>query len=147
MDDLSATLNQILSDPQSMNQIKGIMDSMGLGGNQAEAQPAPAPAPAAPAPAAPAAPAATGLAGLSALSGLGGLANGDMMAKLVQLAPIISKVQEEDDTTRLLHALKPLLSEARQKKLDEAVKIIHMLHLLPIIKETGILGSLGSLFG
>ena len=33
MDDLSQQLNQILSDPQSMQQIQGIMSSLGLGGN------------------------------------------------------------------------------------------------------------------
>ncbi len=118
MDDISAKLSQILSDPQSMDQIKNIMSSMGLqSGDEGKPQATPpAPAP-----------------------GLGGM---DIMATVTKLAPLLSKVQQDDDTTRLLNALRPLLSEKRQKKIDEAIKILHILRILPMVRETGILSSI-----
>ena len=39
-------------------------------------------------------------------------------------------------------ALRPLLGEARQKKLDEASKILKLLHLLPLLKESGVLQNI-----
>ena len=51
-------------------------------------------------------------------------------------------MNQEDDATRLLRALRPLLSQARQKKVDEALKILQMLRLLPLLKESGVLSGL-----
>ena len=133
MDDLSAQLNQILSDPQSMQQIQNLMNSMGLGGGgQKDPPPHPASQPAA--------------NPLASLLGTGApsssLGNGDMISLLTRLGPVLGQLQQEDDTTRLLHALRPLLSAEKQKKVDEAVRILQLLRLLPVIKETGILSSL-----
>lgn len=137
MDDLSAQLNQILSDPQSMSQIQSLISSMGLGGDSAKSSPPP--------------PQPSGQSNANALASLLGsgstsasspLAGADMISAFTRLAPLLSQIQQEDDSTRLLHALRPMLSEKRQKKVDEAVRIIHLLRLLPLIKETGILGSL-----
>lgn len=188
MDDLSQQLNQILSDPQSMQQIQGIMNSLGLGGNgenaggqggnssTSPAQPAPAPQPQNssggldPSMLAGAlnalgmggsgagnggAGAAAGnpLGALGALSGLGGLGGGnggnplggvtpEMLNMVTHIAPLLNKVNQEDDSTRLLQALRPLLSEARRKKVDEAMKILQMMRLLPLLKESGIFSGL-----
>lgn len=219
MDDLSTTLNQILSDPQSMNQIKSIMDSMGLGGGAPQNN-APPPAASSPAAASTAgalasllgntggsqqnsAPASGGLDSLlggangqnalgaltsllgnssapqsgtapasggldSLLGGAGGqnalgaltsllgnntqqspaptaapaLGGIDLVSAITRIAPLLSQIQQEDDSTRLLHALRPMLSAERQKKVDEAMRIIRLLRLAPLLKETGILGSL-----
>lgn len=138
MDDISAKLNQILSDPQSMEQIKNIMGSMG-GQSGGENKPQSATAPAG------GLGTLAGLGGLgdlSALSGLGGSGGLDLMSTVTKLAPLLSKAQQEDDTTRLLNALRPLLSEKRQKKIDEAIKILHILRILPMVRETGILSSI-----
>lgn len=123
MDDISAKLNQILSDPQSMAQVQNIVQSMGLGGQAAQ----PSTAQQSPSVATPASQPAVGP---------------EMLSALTKLAPVLSKAQQEDSSTQLLHALRPLLSPARQKKVDEAVRILQILHMLPFLKESGILGSI-----
>jgi len=50
--------------------------------------------------------------------------------------------QQNDARTSLLLALKPHLSEAKQEKVDTAIKILRLLDLLPILKESGVLGKL-----
>ena len=57
----------------------------------------------------------------------------------MKIAPLLGSINQEDDNTRLLHALRPLLKNERQKKLDEAIKIMRMLKFLPLLKEQGIL--------
>ena len=57
-------------------------------------------------------------------------------------ASLLSSLGAEDDTTRFLRALRPLLSQPRQKKLDEALRILSVLRLLPLLKETGFLSAL-----
>lgn len=192
MDDLNQQINQILSDPNSMQQIQGIMSALGMGGGNQnntpnagqapqpappqQSQPAPTPAPAnPPAPSgggfdpsalagmlnglglggnqssAPAAPAQNPLGALSALGGLGGLGGGgsplggvtpEMLNMVTKLGPLLSRVNQEDDSTRLLNALRPLLSGERQKKVDEAMKILQMMRLLPLLKESGVFSGL-----
>lgn len=152
MDDLSQQINQILSDPQSMKQIQDMMGALGLSGD---------PQPAAPQTggAQTAGPQTGGfdpsaLAGmLSSLGGgtgappqnagpsLGGLTP-ETLQMVSRLAPLLGQVNREDDSTRLLFALRPLLSPARQKKLDEAVKILHMMRLLPLLKDSGMFSGL-----
>ncbi|MEG1426118.1 MAG: hypothetical protein RSC76_00375 [Oscillospiraceae bacterium] len=137
MDDLSGKLSQILSDPSSMAQIQNIMGSLGLSGQSA-------PTPSIPAPSG-----TSGLEGIAAALGgnspTGG--NADMLMTLTKLAPLLGKVREEDDSTRLLLALKPMLSESRRKKIDESMRILQMMRLLPLLKDSGILSSLlGGLF-
>ena len=65
-----------------------------------------------------------------------------MTALLLRTAPLLASANREDDSTRLLAALRPLLGEARQKKLDEASKILKLLHLLPLLKESGVLQNI-----
>lgn len=72
---------------------------------------------------------------------LGGIDPG-MLNSIMKLAPLLSSAQQDDDTTRLLYALRPLLGEDRRKKLDEAVKMLKMMKMLPLLKGSGILGSL-----
>ena len=88
---------------------------------------------------------------LGALSSLGGLGNTlgalgggngvspEMLNTVMKIAPLLGSINQEDDNTRLLHALRPLLKSERQKKLDEAIKIMRMLKFLPLLKEQGIL--------
>ena len=147
MDDLSQQLNQILSDPQSMQQIQGMMSALGLGNNTSSGSTSPA---------APPEPDPSALAGmLSALGGgsgssvpapppqnpLGGVTP-ELLQTGTRLAPLLSQVNREDDSTRLLHALRPLLSEKRRKKLDEAIKILQMMRLMPLLKDSGLFSGL-----
>lgn len=157
MDDLSATLQSVLSDPQSMAQIQSIMGALGLNNAPAPTAPATPVAPPAPtvstaplpvtqaAPAVPAAPAPAPAPNLDMLSALLPAANGasnPILPLLMRVAPLLTAANEEDDATRLLAALRPLLGEERRKKLDEAARILKLLRLLPLLRETGILQNI-----
>jgi hypothetical protein len=63
----------------------------------------------------------------------------DALQMITKVAPLLSSFRQEDDSTRFLRALRPLLGEDRQKKLDEAVKILQMMRMLPLLKNSGIL--------
>lgn len=54
-----------------------------------------------------------------------------IMQKLVS---VMGQLNKEDTRTRLITDLKPLLSEERQKKADEAIKFLQLMDLLPLLK-------------
>lgn len=100
-----------------------------------------------------------GMPDLSALSGLLGSMGGNtapaspqggsdaantaqMVAAISRIAPMLKKVNEEDDSTRFLRALRPLLGEARKSKLDESIKMMQMMRMLPLLKSSGMLSGL-----
>ncbi len=60
---------------------------------------------------------------------------------LFKLQSALSLLREEDNNTALLRALRPLLSEERQKKVDDAIKIMQLIRLLPLVKELGLFSS------
>lgn len=49
---------------------------------------------------------------------------------------------QEDPNVELLRALRPFLSTKRRKRANEAVKIMKMLALLPMLQESGLLNNL-----
>lgn len=129
MEDLAGKLNSILNSPEGMKQVQELAGMLGL-----NPQSGASPPPAAPAPAA--APVTAPLAGVSP----------DMVNAMMRMAPLFSALQQEDDTTRLLQALRPLLSEERRRKVDRAIQMVRMLRLLPMLQESGMLSSLLKLF-
>lgn len=62
----------------------------------------------------------------------------DAIQTVMKLMPLLSSINKEDDNTRLLHALRPHLSEKRRTKLDESMKMMQMFKLLPVLKSQGI---------
>lgn len=157
MEDLSQQISNILSDPNSMQQIQNMISSLGLGDSGQQKQQAPASQPAAGNTNTPDLSALAGVLGSlgnqqgnsqqsqpqSALANLGDLGNNaQMLGMLTKLAPLLSQVNQEDDSTRLLHALRPLLGAERQKKVDEALRILQMMRLLPLLKESGVFSGL-----
>lgn len=137
-------LGELLQDPQVVEQLRQAAAGL-LGGAQGNA----------PAQAAPAAqPEGGGLASLLSQGGAAGLASllgggapqpaadPGMVQMVARLAPILARAQQDDDATRFLYALRPLLGESRQKKLDEAVKMMKLLRILPLLKGSGALESL-----
>ena len=40
-----------------------------------------------------------------------------------------------------LRALRPLLSEQRAKKIDDAIRVMQLVQALPLLKESGIFGG------
>ena len=53
-----------------------------------------------------------------------------------------SALREPDRNIQLLESLRPFLEEERQKKADEAVKLLHLMRLAPLLQESGILKQL-----
>ena len=63
----------------------------------------------------------------------------------MQLTSIISQANKSDKNVELLLALKPLLKEENQAKIDRLIKIFKLFAIYPLLKESGLLG--GDLFG
>lgn len=117
MSDLSSQISQILNNPEMMEQIKGLSGLLGQSAPDTQSPP----------------PAVQNKP--SPLDMLGG----DGMQMAMKLIPIMNSLKQEDDTTRLLRAIKPFLSPQRQDKIEEAIKILHILKILPVIKSQGLL--------
>lgn len=56
-----------------------------------------------------------------------------------QIQHMLGAVKGDDDRTTLIKALKPMLTPARQKKADEALKLLRLFRLLPMIQSSGLL--------
>lgn len=110
MDDLTEKLDRLLSSPDGMKRIEELMSAFG---GTIPTEPAPKPDAAPPA---------------SSLPDMG---------MLLKLMPLLSQLGQEDDTTALLHALRPHLQTERQKRLDEAGQILKLMKLLPLLGELG----------
>lgn len=61
---------------------------------------------------------------------------------LFRLQEIMGSFSQKDINSELLMALKPHLSEERQEKVDKAVKLLRLLAVFSILKESGILEDL-----
>ena len=152
MEDMASALGSLLNNPQTMQQIMNLANQLGLGGDgaapAADAQPPAAPPPAQPAqpqaqpapplqnlftppPAQPAAP--------NAAANLLGSLDVNTIAKVSQ---ILQGLNTRDSNVELLLALKPHFGEKRQKKVDDAIRILQLVKMLPLLKETGIFGNL-----
>lgn len=118
MDDLNEKLNRLLSSPEGMAKIQSAMAA--LSGGQEAPSPAPPPPP-------------------SPREG-GGLP--DMVA-LQRLLPLLSGMGQDNEDTRLLQALRPYLKGPREQRLDEAVRLLRLTKLLPLLQEQGILTGTG----
>ena len=64
------------------------------------------------------------------------LGNARLIAKISSLMGAMNK---NDDRTRLIEALKPLLSEKRRKRADEAVQMMKLFEILPAL--SGLMGG------
>lgn len=117
MDDLNEKLTQLLTSPEGMAKIQSVMSALG---ETAPAPEEPKPVPAAPAPAG------------------GGMPD---LAALTKLLPLLSGMGQENEDTRLLQALRPYLHGQREQRLDETMRLLNMMRLLPLLQEQGILGG------
>lgn len=134
MDDMNEMLSSILSDPESMQQIKELADMLksetgtdnaagGANGGTA-------------------APSAADMSALAGLLGGGGPVNADMLGMLGKL---MSAAGGEDKNRDLLLALRPHLSGDKQTRLDKAVKMLKIYSMAEALKDSGLLGSLDKL--
>ena len=107
MDDLSEKLSGILSDPAAMKEIAQLASQLGVDASGVHKEPEPPPKP----------------------------EKSDALSLMSGLMPLMGTLRQEDDTTRLLDAIRPFLSEERREKLDKAKKMLRMMKLLPLIRE------------
>nr|WP_317413432.1 hypothetical protein [uncultured Solibaculum sp.] len=128
MDDLSEALGSILSSPESMERLKGLASS--LLGDATEEGDTDTSADTSQLPSIP----EEQKSDSPQVSPLGGI-DLNMIAKLM---PLLSQLNQEDDNTKLLKALRPHLHTDRQKRLDEAAKLMQLVKLLPIIRQQGL---------
>ena len=109
MDDLSAKLNEILSDEKSLNQFKALAENL-LSSEKEEKE--------------------------NGSEGFG--ISGDEAQKILGVFSRL-KTREDDKRTALLSALRPNLSPEKQKRVDTAIKLLKLIDMLPLLKESGIL--------
>ncbi|WP_405346397.1 hypothetical protein [Ruminococcus sp.] len=105
MDDLSEKLSGILSDPEAMRDIAALASQLGVDSSGLHSEPAPPPP------------------------------KDDAASQLMALAPMLGSLRQDDDTTRLLDAIRPFLSVERQEKLDKAKRLIKVMKLMPLLKD------------
>lgn len=116
MDDLSSKLTELLSDPESMNRVRQMAESiLGESGDDAPAPPS-----------------------TPDISSLGNMLGSEELQSIIS---VISKMKSAGDDSRvqLISALRPHLSEERKKRADTAIKILKLLDVLPLIKDSGLL--------
>ena len=65
------------------------------------------------------------------------------LTALTRLLPLLSGMGQDNDDTRLLLALRPYLHGGREQRLDESVRLLKLLRLLPLLQEQGIVGGDG----
>ncbi len=114
MDDIAGKLSEFLQDPESMSKLKSVAEN--LLGNQNEQNDSQS----------------------SSASEPFSLPDGFDIGKMMGLMSVF-KNQKQDHRSELLLALKPHLSEHRREKVDQAVKLLKIIALLPVLREQGLL--------
>lgn len=118
MDDLAKKLNDLLNSPDGLQKIQEAAAQMGILADESSGAPAGGP------PASDDGPPVSGPP----------LADLEMVGRLM---PLLNGFKQDDKDTRLLKALRPYLQEERQQRLDETVKMMHLLKVLPLLKDKG----------
>ena len=119
MDDLTEKLTGILNDPESMRRVREMAENLFSQKSELERQES----------------------GLDAILGGEGMPDPEQLNMLLGLFSKL-KNNNDDNASRLLIALKPHLSGDRRERVDSALKILKLLELLPLIKESGLLNLL-----
>lgn len=61
---------------------------------------------------------------------------------IMKLGEMLSSMNKSDKNTQLLLALKPHLRPENRQKADNAIKLMKILNMLPLLKESGIIDGL-----
>lgn len=61
---------------------------------------------------------------------------------IMKLGEMLSSMNKQDKNTQLLLALKPHLRPENRQKADNAIKLLKILNILPLLKESGIIDGL-----
>jgi len=116
MEDLTEKLSGILNDPESMKRVREMAENL-FSSNKEEVKPQ---------------------NDFSSLLGGEGMPDPKQLELLLGLFSKF-KNNNDDNTSRLLLALKPHLSGDRRERVDTAIKILKLLELLPLIRESGLI--------
>lgn len=117
MDDISQKLAELLNDEETLNKVRAMAENL-LGNDKANEQPTSAPR-------------------TDSVFGDSGLDP----AQIAKVMSVMSRLKSSNTDSRanLLLALKPLLSAPRREKVDTAIKLLRLIDMLPLIKDSGIL--------
>lgn len=148
MDDIMAKIQSVLSDKESMEQLSQLAQMFAQPSAQQEEVAAGPPPRQQPAP--------VDLSQLMSAFGQGQSgtqsnsapqqnSSGFDIGTVMALQSVMSKAAEPDKNRDFLIALKPLLKEESQRKIDRLVAVLRIMAILPALKESGILG--GDLLG
>lgn len=118
MADIQDKINEILSNPEALRQVQSLGEQLGLSGNASEKPQPPEKK--------------------NELSLPTDFMNDDIAKSLIKILPAVKSIGCEDDTTRLLNALRPFLSCEKQEKLDKAEKMLKLFKILPLLKDINI---------
>ena len=110
MSELQDTINKIMSDPEAMRQVQSLGEKLGIT-NSAPGQPPPAPQPS---------------------------AGNELSSALSKLMPLMSAAKPNDETAALLNALRPFLSGEKLERLQSAQKLVSLIRMIPLIKDSGL---------
>ena len=61
---------------------------------------------------------------------------------IMRMGELMSQMNRQDDSTRLLLALKPHLKPENRQKVDSAMKLMKIMNILPLLRDSGILDGL-----
>ena len=128
MDDLMGKIQEMLSDEESMKQISELAQMFSSSDNtETKSSESPSKPDNA----------VSGLPG-----GIAGLGMGDFdFTKILKVQEIMNKASNDKNAEFLL-ALKPLLREERQSKVDKAVKMLKLFTVWTVLKDSGLLNDL-----
>lgn len=63
--------------------------------------------------------------------------SGPDLAMLGKILPLLSNLNQENEDTRLLSALRPYLHGQRAQRLEESMRLMQLMRLLPLLTEGG----------
>ncbi len=131
LDDITEKIESLLSDEESMNQIKELAAMLSGGMNGAGSQPG------------------NGSAGFSASGnadnpGDAGNAGGNDAGGInpIAIMQLLGAASSDDKDCGLLLALRPHLAAEKQKRLDKAVKLLKLYNIFIAMRDNGILNDL-----
>lgn len=175
MDDLNSVISSILGDPQKMEQLRNVAQSLGMnpdgpppgfpgqagpsgndmGGVNQSANPGPQNMNQQP-PMNDQGPMNNMGGGMGNMGGMNNMGNnpgqsqnggGFNLGSLGKLAGMLGGTGNANDkNVQLLRALQPHISTSRAGRIDDAVRIMQLMSAWPALRDSGILGSLGNLF-
>ena len=138
MDDMTSRLSEILNDPASMEKIKALASMFGSSNQQGGGGQVPAP----PQQQRPQQYQQQSQPPQQSVQSAAPSIDPELMRSMMKLAPAFSHMRQDDSSTQLLRALRPFLGESRRGKLDEALRILQLMRMLPYLRNSGILQSL-----